>query len=143
MAKQLNTAQIMGRVVRDPFVNEGGKLKSARFTLACDRGNKDDSGTDFIPCIAFGKTADFVQKFLVKGSWIVVQGKISTGQYTNKKGDKVYTVEVMANEFYFCGSSKNTVTPKVEGEPQAHPQDINDYINVPSGFDDDDEAPFR
>ena len=107
----MNIVVLMGRLARDPFVgNSGGGENSnfARFNLAVDRrSSKDDSGADFIDCVAFGRRADFVQNYLKKGTKIALRGRIRTGHYTNKDGVTVYTTDVVADDIEFAESRKN------------------------------------
>ena len=99
----MNKVILMGRLTRDPEVRYSAGENStciARYTLAVDRrfarGNTDDgNNADFIPCVAFGKSGEFAEKYLKKGTKIAVTGRIQTGSYTNKDGNKVYTTEVV------------------------------------------------
>lgn len=100
----MNNVSLIGRLVRDPEIRTyGDDGVIARYTLAVDRGDKDHNA-DFINCICFGKTADFVDKYLFKGTKIAVTGRIQTGNYTNKEGQKVYTTDIIVNSHYFCES---------------------------------------
>lgn len=98
----MNKVVLMGRLTADPDVKtvQGGEpLKIARYTLAVDRrGDK----TDFPVCKCFGKTADFAEKYLRKGTKILIEGQIQTGSYENKNGDTVYTTEVIVDHHEFC-----------------------------------------
>ncbi len=110
----MNKVCLMGRLTRDPDVrySQGeNSLAIARYTLAVDRrfARRDDPNAqtaDFISCKAFGKAAEFVQKYLHKGTKVAVSGRIETGSYTNKDGVKVYTTEVVVDEHEFA-ESKN------------------------------------
>ena len=101
----------------------------ARFSLAVDRFG---DGADFIPCVAFGKTADFAEKYLAKGMKIAVTGRIQTGSYQNREGKTVYTFDVVAERCEFCESKKATEAPTEEAP--------DDFMEVPE--DVDDEVPF-
>lgn len=108
----MNKVMLMGRLTRDPNVTysqgQNGQLAIARYTLAVDRRVKSGEQTaDFISCVAFGKSAEFVEKYLKQGTKIAVAGRIQTGSYTNKDGVKVYTTDVIVEEHYFA-ESKNT-----------------------------------
>ena len=111
----MNKVILMGRLTRDPEVRYSAGENStciARYTLAVDRrfarGNTDDgNNADFIPCVAFGKSGEFAEKYLKKGTKIAVTGRIQTGSYTNKDGNKVYTTEVVIEEQEFA-ESRNT-----------------------------------
>lgn len=122
----------MGRLTKDVDIKQAAETTVARYTLAIDRFGKD-KGADFIPCVCFGKNADFAEKYLKKGMKIVVEGRIQTGSYTNKDGNKVYTTDVIVNAHHFC-EGKNTST-----EEEATPAPDN-FMNVESDID--DEVPF-
>lgn len=98
----MNKVVLMGRLTADPDVKTvqgNDPLKIARYTLAVDRrGDK----TDFPVCKCFGKTADFVEKYLKKGTKILIEGQIQTGSYEKKNGDTVYTTEVIVDHHEFC-----------------------------------------
>lgn len=106
----MNKAILMGRLTRDPEIrynnNNNEAICIARFTLAVDRRFKKDE-TDFISCVAFGKTGEFVEKYLHQGTKIVVSGRIQTGSYTNKDGVKIYTTDVVVEEAEFAESKKD------------------------------------
>ena len=103
----------MGRLTRDPEVrySQGEQATAvARYTLAVDRRfrrDNDQQTADFINCVAFGKAAEFVEKFLKKGMQISIVGRIQTGSYTDKNGKKVYTTDVVVEEHYFAESKNN------------------------------------
>ncbi len=108
----MNNVVLMGRLTRNPDVrySQGeNSMAVARFTLAVDRAysrKKDENSTDFISCVAFGKTAEFAEKYLKQGTKIALSGRIQTGSYTNKDGNKVYTTDVVAENVEFA-ESKN------------------------------------
>lgn len=95
----MNRVVLMGRLTKDP---EGRREETAyaRFTLAVDRKKKDEA--DFISCVAFGKTAEFLLDHFKHGNKIAISGRIQTGSYTNRDGRKVYTTDVVAEECEFC-----------------------------------------
>lgn len=96
-----------GRLTRDPESKmTSGDLMIVSFTLAVDRKGKD-KGADFIPCKAFGKTAEVIAQYVKKGSMIGITGRIQTGSYDAKDGTKRYTTDVMVNEFYFLESKRH------------------------------------
>lgn len=104
----MNKAILIGRLTRDPetrYGKNGESSNCSRFTLAVDRRAKD-SDADFIPVVTFGKTAEFVEKYLTKGMKVSVFGRIQTGNYTDKKGETRYTTDVIAEEVEFCESKK-------------------------------------
>lgn len=110
----MNKVIEMGRLVRDPDIrhSQGTEQKVvARYTLAVDRrhANRQDPNAqtaDFIPCVAFGKAAEFAEKYLHKGTKIAITGRIQTGSYTNKEGTKIYTTDVVVEEQEFAESKK-------------------------------------
>lgn len=132
----------MGRLTKDPDVrySQGEKTTAvARYALAVDRKFKRDgeASADFINCIAFGKNGEFAEKYLRKGTKIVVVGRIQTGSYTNKEGRKVYTTDIVVEEHEFAESKKSA------GEslpPVASHADDNGFISIPDGID--EELPF-
>lgn len=115
----MNNVTLMGRLTRDPDVRytQGAETMTiARYTLAVDRrrsskGDQEQSA-DFINCVAFGKSADFAEKYLTKGMKIAVRGRIQTGSYTDRDGRKVYTTEVVVDEQEFCESRGQAVEPQ-------------------------------
>ena len=105
----MNKAILMGRLTRDPEVRYTPGENSfaiARYTLAVDRKiRKDgDATADFINCVVFGRSAEFVEKYFRKGLKITIEGRIQTGSYTNRDGQKVYTTEVVVEEQEFAES---------------------------------------
>lgn len=108
----------------------------ARFTLAVDRRSKQEGRptADFIRCIAFGKTAEFFERFGHKGTKFLIEGRIQTGSYTNKDGQKVYTTDVVVENTEF-GESKNS---SGSAEPQPKPDDS--FMSIPDDID--EELPF-
>ena len=106
----MNKAILMGRLTRDPEVrtSQESGLTVARYTVAVDRRFKRDgeATADFIPCVAFGKAAEFAEKYLHKGTKIALSGRIQTGSYTNKDGQKVYTTDVIIEEQEFAESKR-------------------------------------
>lgn len=100
----MNKVLLIGRLTKDPDirVSQNG-MKVARYTMAVDRRGED---ADFIPCIAFDKKAEFVEKYLRKGTKIAIVGRIQTGSYTNKEGRTVYTTDIIVDEHEFAESKK-------------------------------------
>ena len=109
----MNKVILMGRLTRDPEVrySQGDNATAvARYTLAVDRRfnrNNDEQTADFINCVAFGKSGEFAEKYLHKGTKIAITGRIQTGSYTNKDGVKVYTTDVVVEDHEFA-ESKNS-----------------------------------
>lgn len=103
----MNSVSLAGRLTSDPQTKmTSSDLMIASFTLAVDRKGKD-KGADFIPCKAFGKTAETIAQYVKKGSMIGITGRIQTGSYDAKDGTKRYTTDVMVNEFYFLESKRH------------------------------------
>ena len=122
----MNKAILMGRLTRDPDVrySQGeNPMAIARYTLAVDRRFKRDGeqNADFINCLAFGRSAEFAEKYFKQGTKIAVSGRIQTGSYTNREGVKVYTTEVVIEEQEFA-ESKAAASQNIIGElhSQAH-----------------------
>ena len=113
----------------------------ARFTLAVDRRFKQEGQptADFIRCIAFGKTAEFFERFGRKGTKFLIEGRIQTGSYTNKDGQKVYTTDVVVENTEF-GESKNANQQQNNDGPKPSPRDADGFMNIPDGID--EELPF-
>lgn len=103
----MNTVALIGRLTREPDIKRTDDTTIARYTLAVDRRGKNKE-TDFIGCVAFGKNAEFVEKYLTKGQKIGVTGRIQTGSYTNKEGAKVYTTDVVVAAHDFAESKKES-----------------------------------
>lgn len=105
----LNKCFICGRLTRDVETRDGD-IKIAKYSLAVDRkGTKgEEKQTDFLNCVCFGKTAEFAEKYLHKGMKIIVIGRIQTGSYTNKEGQKVNTTDIIVEEHEFAESKKES-----------------------------------
>ena len=95
-----------GRLTRDPEMRDANGTMVARYSLAIDRKGKKEE-TDYINCVCFGKTAEFAEKYLKKGTKILIVGRIQTGSYTNKDGQKVYTTDIVVEEHEFVESKAN------------------------------------
>lgn len=142
----MNKVILMGRLVRDPEVRYSQGTESttiARYTLAVDRKvrtNNQDS-IDFIPCVAFGRAADFAEKYLHKGTKIVITGRIQTGSYTNKDGVRVYTTDVVVEDQEFAESkATNGSSQGTSGSSNGYRTGANDFIDMDSI---DEEIPFN
>lgn len=136
----MNKVILMGRLTRDPEVrySQGEQVTAvARYTLAVDRrGRNQENSADFISCVAFGKAAEFAERYLHKGTKIALTGRIQTGSYTNKDGRRVYTTDIVAEDQEFA-ESKNAESSNTQPAPA--PQSGNDGF-MPAG--DDSELPF-
>ncbi len=105
----MNKVILLGRLTKDPDVRHtAGDLVVARFNIAVDRRYKTDNGptADFPTCVAFGKTAEFIEKYFFKGMKISLEGRLQTGSYTNKEGVKKYITEVVAEAVEFAESKR-------------------------------------
>ena len=120
----MNKVILMGRLTKDPDVRYGQEnMAIARFSLAVDRRKKDEA--DFINCVAFGKTGEFVEKYLRKGTKVALEGRWQTGSY-EKDGKKVYTNDCVVEQMEFAESKRQESTP----EPQS-----NDFMDIPDDLD--------
>lgn len=128
----MNKTILIGRLTKDPDCH-GGETPFARYTLAVDRFGE---GTDFIPCVAFKKGAEFAEKYLKKGTKIAVVGRIQTGKYTNRDGQTVYTTDVIVESQEFCESKKASE----ENTPSNTPAP-DDFVHIPDNVD--EELPFH
>lgn len=140
----MNKVILMGRLTREPEVrySQGDNAMAiARYSLAVDRRYKreNEQTADFISCVAFGKSAEFAEKYLHKGTKIAIVGRIQTGSYTNKDGQKVYTTEVVVEECEFAESKSAQST--YNETPQERP-DADGFINVPDDVA-DEGLPFN
>ena len=123
----MNNVVLIGRLTKDPDVRstQDGKMV-ARYFLAVDRRGKD-AGADFIGCVAFGKSAEFVRKYLAKGTKIALTGRIQTGSYQNKEGKTVYTTDVIVENHEFV-ESKGSAPAASSGD---------DFMSIPDDVQDD------
>lgn len=145
----MNKVILMGRLTRDPEVRYAqgeNSLAIARFSLAVDRRfnrNNEEQTADFINCVSFGKTAEFAEKYFHKGTKIAVTGRIQTGSYTNKDGQKVYTTEVVVEEQEFAESKNGNGGEGYSAPRQSAPaQPAGDgFMNIPDGIE--EELPFN
>ncbi len=156
----MNKVVLMGRLTRDPevrYTQGDNQMAIARYTLAVDRrynrGN-DENTADFIPCVAFGKAGEFVEKYFRKGTKVAVSGRIQTGSYTNKDGVKVYTTEVIVDDQEFAESKNNGNNSDGSygnsnygsgfggnSQPAAPMPAGAGFMNIPDGID--EELPFN
>ena len=142
----MNKVMLMGRLTRDPDVRytPGDKpIAVARWTLAVDRRFKTNGNNeaDFVSCVAFGKAAEFAEKYYRQGTKIAIVGRIQTGSYTNRDGQKVYTTDVVIEEQEFAESKKEGQQAGSQQTPSPAPVDENGFMNIPDGID--EELPFN
>lgn len=153
----MNKVILMGRLTRDPEVRYSAgenSLAIARYTLAVDRRFKKDgeASADFITCVVFGKSAEFAEKYFRQGLRITISGRIQTGSYTNKEGQKVYTTEVVVEEQEFAESKAASEQNSYGGQsnyggqpsyqaPTPSAASADGFMNIPDGID--EELPFN
>ena len=163
----MNKVILMGRLTRDPEIRYGGadnQTAIARFSLAVDRRFRrsgDSVEADFFDCSAFGKLAEFVERYLKQGTKVVLTGRIENNNYTNREGQKVYSTRIVAEELEFAeskaasdryngsqGAAPSAPAPSyaAPAPAQAAPAPVSgsadgDFINIPEGLD--EELPFK
>ena len=149
----MNKVILMGRLTRDPEVRYSAgenALAVARYTLAVDRRFRRDgeASADFISCVAFGRSAEFAEKYFRQGLKIAITGRIQTGSYTNRDGQKVYTTDVVveeqefaeskaASDSYAASRQQQNFAPSM---PSPTPAGAEGFMNIPDGID--EELPF-
>lgn len=144
----MNKVILMGRLTRDPEVRyTDGGTTVARFSLAVDRRFKREGGpeADFFNCTSFGKQAEFIEKYLRKGTKITLTGRIENNNYTNKDGEKVYSVQIMVEELEFAESKSASDQHRSENKGVCRQEPVPEigdgFMNIPDGID-DEELPF-
>lgn len=148
----MNKLILMGRLTRDPEIrySQGdNSLAIARFSIAVDRRFKraGEPEADFFNCTSFGKQAEFVERYLKQGTKILLSGRIQNDNYTNKEGQKVYSVQVMAEEIEFAESKNASAGGDNAGfrpaaqAPQPSQAVGDGFMNIPDGID--EELPFN
>ena len=154
----MNKVILMGRLTRDPEVRYSAGNNSmavARYTLAVDRRFRRDgeNNADFIGCVAFGKSAEFAEKYLRQGTKIIVTGRIQTGSYTNRDGQKVYTTDVVVEDQEFAeskaaasesGMMRQSAPSPMAASPMPSPAQASSadgFMNIPDAIE--DELPFK
>ena len=149
----MNKVILMGRLTRDPeirYSQNDTSMAIARYSLAVDRrfarrneGNNEQT-VDFINCVAFGKSAEFAEKYFRQGMRVLITGRIQTGSYTNKDGQKVYTTDIVVEDQEFAdskGAVGNNDGGFAPARPSAPAMDAGDgFMNIPEGID--EELPF-
>lgn len=140
----MNKVILMGRLTRDPeirYANNENNTCIANYTLAVDRRFKrqgDEQTADFIRCVAMGKGGEFAEKYLHQGTKIVVEGRIQTGSYTNKDGQKIFTTEVWVESQEFAeNGNQNASAPT---RPNVAQNDSDGFMNIPDAIE--EELPF-
>ena len=147
----MNKVILMGRLTRDPeirYANNENNTCIANYTLAVDRRFKrqgDEQTADFIRCVAMGKGGEFAEKYLHQGTKIIAEGRIQTGSYTNKDGQRVYTTDVVVENQEFAESkaasaqngNQNASAPT---RPNVAQNDSDGFMNIPDAIE--EELPF-
>lgn len=145
----MNKVIMVGRLARDPevrYTGDGNSMAVCRYTLAVDRKFKKDGEptADFISCVAFGKTAEFAERYFAKGLRVAVSGRIQTGSYTNRDGQKVYTTDVAVEEHEIAQSrSESSEQQDSNRQPERSPfgeSKDDGFMKLPDGID--EELPF-
>ena len=147
----MNKVILMGRLTRDAEIRYSQGESStaiARFSLAVDRRfrrDNEEQTADFINCVSFGRTAEFLERFGRKGTKFVLEGRIQTGSYTNKDGQRVYTTDVVAENVEFAESKNNSSAGNDFGGAPSAPSPSgaagDGFMNIPEGID--EELPFN
>lgn len=150
----MNKVILMGRLTRDPEVRYSSGERSmaiARYTLAVDRRGRRSEGSeqtaDFIPCVAFDKAGEFAEKYFRQGMRVLISGRIQTGSYTNKEGQKVYTTDVIIEDQEFADSKNSSGGSTSSGynesfRPSLENASSEGFMNIPDGVD-DEGLPFN
>lgn len=140
----MNKVILMGRLTKDPdirYTQGENSMCIARYTLAVDRRfnrNNEGNTADFIPCVAFGRTAEFTEKYLKKGTKMAITGRIQTGSYDDRDGKKVYTTEVVVEDQEFAESKASQQHTK----PAKEEDGLDGFMNIPDGIE-EEEMPFE
>ncbi len=142
----MNKVILMGRLTRDPevrYTQSDNASAVARFSLAVDRRFKKDGEqtADFINCVAFGKTGEFIEKYGRKGTKFVVEGRIQTGSYTNKDGQKVYTTDVVVEQVEFAESKSSADGNTTNNTANSNAPTDTSFMDIPDSID--EELPFN
>ena len=157
----MNRVILMGRLTRDPEVrySQGERqMAIARYTLAVDRrgrrgqGGDNEQTADFIPCVAFDRAAEFAEKYFRQGMRVCVEGRIQTGSYTNRDGQRVYTTEVILDNQEFAqnrsekgegsGAPASYGRPAAPARPEPASASPDGFMNIPDGVE-DEGLPFN
>ena len=140
----MNKIILLGRLTRNPEVRYSSGENSvaiSRFTLAVNRKyvkENDEVKADFFNCTAFGKQGEFVEKYLKQGTKVALSGRVQNDNYTNREGQKVYSVQIIVEEIEFAESKGSSESTQAAGPGQA---DNNGFMNIPTGLE--EELPFN
>lgn len=140
----MNTVILMGRLTRDPEIRYGGANNTAvaRYSLAVDRRFKQEGQpeADFFNVVSFGKAGEFVEKYLHKGTKIVIEGELHNNNYTNKDGQMVYGMNIVTRNIEFA-ESKSSHGTQDNPQPMPNAEAEGGWMNIPDGID--EELPFN
>ena len=144
----MNRAILMGRLTRDPEVRYSGQGESgvsvARFTLAVDRRGRRQEGeqnADFIPCVVFGRLAEFAEQYLHQGIKVILEGRIQTGRYTNNEGRRIYTTDVIGQNIEFA-ERKAPDYERVDSVQMDPAKASEGFMEIPEGIE-NEGLPFE
>ena len=140
----MNKIIMMGRLTRDPEIRYGGVNNDnavARYTIAVDRRFKQEGQpqADFFNVVSFGKAAEFVEKYLRKGTKIVIEGELRNNDYTNKNGEKVYSIQIVTSQIEFAESKASQNHP--QEPPVGNVPDEGGFMSIPDDIE--DNLPFN
>lgn len=141
----MNKVILIGRLVAEPdvrYLQGDNQMEIARYRLAVNRRyvkDGEEQTVDFINCVAFGKNGEFAEKYLHKGMKIAISGRIQTGSYTNKDGNKIYTTDVVVEEHDFCESKAGSSSVSIQEHSNV---DKDGFMNIPDDVD-DEGLPFK
>ncbi len=146
----MNKVILMGRLTRDPEVRYSTgerQMAIARYTLAVDRrrarsSDSSEPTADFISCVAFDRAGEFAEKYFRQGQRVLVSGRIQTGSYTNKEGQKVYTTDVIVEEQEFADSKNSDGGAQTSTRPAPAQAASDGFMNIPDGVE-DEGLPFN
>lgn len=143
----MNKVILMGRLTRNPeirYTQGQDQMCIARFTIAVDRNQRKQDGqqaADFISCVAFGKRAEWFEKWTQKGTKVALVGRIQTGSYTNRDGQKIYTTDVNVDEVEFAESKAAAGENRQQEPPTQRYTGDDGFMSIPDGID--EELPFN
>ena len=134
----MNKVMLCGRLTRDPEVRYAGEKAMANYTLAVNRRIKkdDQQSVDYLPCVVFGKSAEWAEKYLRKGMKLIVSGRVQTGSYTNKEGKKDYTTDIFVEEQEFAESKSGGGNSGGDTGGGNSSQIGDGFMNIPDGIED-------
>lgn len=138
----MNKVILMGRLTKEPDIRQSGETQIARYVLAVDRrfNRNGDQKADFISCVAFGRSAEFAEKYLHQGTKIAIEGRIQTGSYTKNDGTKVYTTDVVVENQEFAESKAASQTQEAPAPAPEEPKD--EWMDIPDGLE-QEQLPFH